>query len=256
MNPFEVTYDSGSDHSRNSPREEDDLLTQEEEKVATKATVEETKRNTVYSWLNTNPIYVLKCEYWFLDAEGQDIPLDNDTGCTIAEHQQELPEADRFKITRRRQHPLACGEDPMEVRFFEVGKQYLFLRPERQHLVYEGGYKDRLEFETWFERILECIGNLTKTCGAMPTHVSNLKKGHLLENFETIVDDVFRHHESQDFRLHHESPDVQAFRRERELSSIRCSIRENELAEAVREQSSPLLWEQGEADDGMLTEGL
>merc|ERR1712187_441810 len=52
------------------------------------------------------------------------------------------------------------GEDPQEVRYFEIGKQYLLLRPERQYLVDKGHwkYKDVLEFETYFEEILHLFG--------------------------------------------------------------------------------------------------
>uniref|UniRef100_A0A7S4RBT7 CSC1/OSCA1-like cytosolic domain-containing protein n=1 Tax=Alexandrium monilatum TaxID=311494 RepID=A0A7S4RBT7_9DINO len=97
-------------------------------------TVEELSCETVYSWLNCNPPYVLKCKYYFQDEKGADIPA------------------------RRKGHPLACGEDPEEVRFFEIGKQYLFLKPERQALVYKGGVTDPLEFETYFEAVLAVMG--------------------------------------------------------------------------------------------------
>jgi len=60
-------------------------------------------------------------------------------------------------------HPLACGEDPNQVRCFEVGKEYLFVRPERQHLV-ERHLQDCLEFETHLEHLLHICGHLTLPC--------------------------------------------------------------------------------------------
>merc|ERR1712217_367435 len=126
--------------------------------LATKATVEETKRNTLYSWLNCNPVYVLKCKYWVLDEDGYEIAVEGEDD------------------TRRKSHPLACGEDPLEVRFFEVGKQYLFFKPGRLSLVYQGGYQDSLEFETWFEWILDGMGTMTALCGEPTTRATTRKK--------------------------------------------------------------------------------
>jgi len=57
-------------------------------------------------------------------------------------------------------HPLACGEDSRQVRFFQVGKEYLFVRPERQHLVHKN-LVDSMEFETYLEYMLRVIGSLS-----------------------------------------------------------------------------------------------
>ncbi|CAK0800800.1 unnamed protein product [Prorocentrum cordatum] len=53
------------------PRETADLTAQE--KNVKGQTVQEIKMHSVYSWLNTNPAYVLKCKYFFTDADGKDI---------------------------------------------------------------------------------------------------------------------------------------------------------------------------------------
>jgi len=54
-------------------------------------------------------------------------------------------------------HPLACGEDDRQVRFFQVGKEYLFVRPQRQSLV-ERDLVSILEFETYIELVLRILG--------------------------------------------------------------------------------------------------
>merc|ERR1711920_882150 len=89
-------------------------------------TLEESKMRFVYSWLNTNPVFVLKCKYFFQGPDGED-----------TEH--------------RGDHPIACGEDDTVVRFFEVGKEYLFIRPERQNLLARS-LADFMEPEYWVDR--------------------------------------------------------------------------------------------------------
>jgi len=91
-------------------------------------TVQEVKMDFVYSWLNTNPAYTLKCKYVFQDSRGQG-------------------------TARQKGHPLASGDDEDVVRFFEVGKQYLFLRPERLHLL-EPSISDCLEPEYWVDKLI------------------------------------------------------------------------------------------------------
>jgi hypothetical protein len=91
-------------------------------------TVQEVKMDFVYSWLNTNPVYALKCKYVLKDSRGRD-------------------------TAHRQGHPLASGDDEDEVRFFEIGKEYLFLRPERFHLL-EPSISDFLEPEYWVDRLI------------------------------------------------------------------------------------------------------
>jgi len=62
-------------------------------------------------------------------------------------------------------HPLASGEDPRQVRFYQTGKEYLFVRPEKQSLV-QKGLIDALEFETYLEYIIRGIGSLTSLCSS------------------------------------------------------------------------------------------
>jgi len=56
-------------------------------------------------------------------------------------------------------HPLACGEDNRQVRFFQTGKEYLFVRPERQSLVGRD-LGSPMEFETYIELALRVLGIL------------------------------------------------------------------------------------------------
>jgi len=102
--------------------------------------IEDLKKETVYSWFNCNPVYVLKCKYFFQDKDGKDLP------------------------DRRKGHPLACGEDSSQVRFFEIGRQHLFIKPERQRLVHVHE-NDITEFETWFELVVRLFGLLADPLG-------------------------------------------------------------------------------------------
>lgn len=67
-------------------------------------------------------------------------------------------------------HPLACGEDSRQVRFFQTGKEYLFVRPERQSLV-QRRLVDELEFETYLEHVLHILGSLTGLCASRRSRV-------------------------------------------------------------------------------------
>jgi hypothetical protein len=100
------------------------------------ATVVETKMKKVYDWLNCNPVYALKCRYFFQDAEGRDIP------------------------ERRKDHPIACGQNPTRVVYFEVGKEYLFVRASRQFMV--GVHvANFLEPEFWTDLMVDRVHWLT-----------------------------------------------------------------------------------------------
>mmetsp|Transcript_30165 Transcript_30165/g.76626 ORF Transcript_30165/g.76626 Transcript_30165/m.76626 type:complete len:472 (-) Transcript_30165:82-1497(-) len=99
-------------------------------------TYEDVKADTLYSWFNCNPVYVLKCAYYFLDEHGE------------------------ANEERRNHHPIACGEDPRQVRFYEVGKEYLFVTADKQAFV-ESDLHDNLEIETHLERALAVIGGIT-----------------------------------------------------------------------------------------------
>lgn len=105
-------------------------------------TVAEAKMHRVYDWLNCNPVFALKCRYHFQDAEGADSGL-------------------------LRGHPVACGENPAVVRFYEIGKEYLFLRPQRQYLV-ERNVSNWLEPEYWTDR---ASSGLARIFAPLLTHV-------------------------------------------------------------------------------------
>eukprot|EP00932_Pfiesteria_piscicida_P023231 SRR837773.9965.p1 GENE.SRR837773.9965~~SRR837773.9965.p1 ORF type:complete len:305 (+),score=22.38 SRR837773.9965:42-917(+) len=111
-------------------------------------TVQECKENnTFYSWFNCNPVFTLKCEFYWHDDAGN------------------------LKDSVRTKHPIASGEDPEKVRFFSVGKEYLFLKPDRQHMAFpqfrhHGRHGDLFEFETYLEGLLAFLMSLVPT---MPT---------------------------------------------------------------------------------------
>lgn len=109
-------------------------------KAKERLSIEEVKAGTLYCWMNCNPVFTLKCEYYFLGEDGASI------------------------AARRQQHPLACGEDPDVVRFYTEGKQYLFIPPDRHYLATVP--PDSLEFENYLERGLSFLGMVMGLCAA------------------------------------------------------------------------------------------
>mmetsp|Transcript_48020 Transcript_48020/g.102886 ORF Transcript_48020/g.102886 Transcript_48020/m.102886 type:complete len:1137 (+) Transcript_48020:107-3517(+) len=105
-------------------------------------TVAECQEHIFYSWYNCNPVFVLKCQYHWWDSKKE-----------------------AFNDKRRKKHPIAQGEEPDKVRFYSVGKEYLFLAPSRQYMAFpdyrhEGLPGDFLEFETYLEfglNALSCV---------------------------------------------------------------------------------------------------
>mmetsp|Transcript_171219 Transcript_171219/g.548937 ORF Transcript_171219/g.548937 Transcript_171219/m.548937 type:complete len:206 (+) Transcript_171219:2943-3560(+) len=81
------------------------------------------KDNTLYTWFNCNPVYTLKCKYYI----------------------QDLPPAERKAFD----NPIASGCSG-EVRFFEIGKEYLFLPPAKFERM-EEVQDDWMEFETYLD---------------------------------------------------------------------------------------------------------
>merc|ERR1712048_1147003 len=61
-----------------------------------KKTVDEVAADRLYTWFNCNPVFVLKCAHYFLDASGKSID------------------------DRRRGHPMASGAEEDEVRAYEI----------------------------------------------------------------------------------------------------------------------------------------
>lgn len=109
----------------------DDLREPEDETL----TFLEVKENLFYTWFNCNPVFVLKCQYYWTKMNGD--PDD----------------------AKRKGHPIACGEDIKQVRFFSIGKEYLFLKPERQHMAFpihrfNGKPGHWSEFETYLEMFI------------------------------------------------------------------------------------------------------
>jgi len=143
----------------------DDLMMPEEEEL----NVLEVKENLFYSWFNCNPVFVLKCAFLWHDDEGNEV------------------------ASKRKQHPIACGEDPTKVRFYQIGKEYLFLKPERQHLAFpahwnKGWPGGALEFETYLEMALDAVTDLfAKLCKPRETRVMDDKGDFVLA--KQLLDD-------------------------------------------------------------------
>jgi len=90
--------------------------------------VEEVKETTLYSWFNCNPVYVLKCKHYIQDID---------------------PDREHFL------NPIASGHDGKSVRFFEVGKEFLFLPDDKQtEDSIEIAQDDKLEFETYLDALV------------------------------------------------------------------------------------------------------
>jgi len=119
------------------PEEKEDLKEDEQ------FTEHEVKERTFYSWFNCNPVFVLKCAYYF-------------------QNEDETPVPERLK-----DHPIACGEDEKKVRFYAIGKEYLFLKPERQALAFKvvEGHGHLLEIETYCEVLLDFCGRVAGVFG-------------------------------------------------------------------------------------------
>jgi len=86
--------------------EEDDCLT-----------LEQAQKKTLHTWFNCNPVFALKSAFFLCDEQGQFA-------------NPELKE-------KWRDHPLSSGAHPMEIRFFEFGREFLLLRPEERHELME-----------------------------------------------------------------------------------------------------------------------
>jgi len=98
-------------------------------------TVTEVKTWHVYDWLNTNPVYALKSRYYFQDPKGN------------------------LRAGRSKNHPLASGENPAVVRYFEVGKEYLFVQAQRQYLL-GTNVSNGMEPDHWVDMAARMMGTL------------------------------------------------------------------------------------------------
>eukprot|EP00931_Biecheleriopsis_adriatica_P075260 TRINITY_DN49172_c0_g1_i1.p1 TRINITY_DN49172_c0_g1~~TRINITY_DN49172_c0_g1_i1.p1 ORF type:complete len:1148 (-),score=161.33 TRINITY_DN49172_c0_g1_i1:8-3451(-) len=93
-------------------------------------TIEDMKEDKLYTYVNCNPIYALKCFHYFRDDK-----------------------TNEFIPSRQKGHPIACGSIQSRVAYYEIGKEYLLMTPERAHLVCKG-HRGIFEFETWLEELL------------------------------------------------------------------------------------------------------
>jgi len=89
--------------------------------------ISETKAQTLYSWFNCNPVYTLKCKHYI----------------------QHMSAEEREKFD----NPLASGHNEDTVRFFEVGKEFLFMPTEYSDKVH-AMQNDQLEFETYLDAMV------------------------------------------------------------------------------------------------------
>jgi len=120
-------------------------------------TVEETQSRSIYSWLNCNPPYVLKCKY-FLEQ-----PLEQSLQFRSLRPQVSSAASDGSGLSADRQvvmPPADTGSD--NVLPFQVGKQHLFLKSSQRLFIMSKGVASALEYETWLEGILS-IGD---TCAS------------------------------------------------------------------------------------------
>lgn len=97
-------------------------------------TLADCKVRWCFTWFNCNPIFALKCLYYLQD--------------------------ENRKTQEEWKHPLACGEDENDVRFYRFGKEYLFLSKEKQKYV-TSNLKNYMEPESllwaifgWLDQLL------------------------------------------------------------------------------------------------------
>ncbi|CAE7251111.1 gpmB [Symbiodinium natans] len=104
------------------------------------------KKDWIFSWFNCNPVFTVKCLHYLPK-------LLEDT---------ELGKVETQVVGKAAMwdHPLACGDDPNEVRYYSPGKEYLHFSPEKQKKMQEGDFHDWLEFESY----LEALGHMADLC--------------------------------------------------------------------------------------------
>uniref|UniRef100_A0A7S2MW23 C2 domain-containing protein n=1 Tax=Zooxanthella nutricula TaxID=1333877 RepID=A0A7S2MW23_9DINO len=88
------------------------------------------------------------------------LPLDGGAGKAVLEVEIRAPVGgQRHRGSSGRGSILACGEDANQVRYFEVGKEYLFVTPDKQAVAMRD-LEDVLEVETYLECLLAACGRL------------------------------------------------------------------------------------------------
>merc|ERR1711862_989248 len=97
----------------------------------TKITVDDVRKETIFSWYNCNPMYALKAAYHL-----RDLGVSN------------------------WENPLPFDEQAMNATYYRPGKEYHFFCKDQQTRVLEK-MTDSLEFETWLEWLLK---NMTAVC--------------------------------------------------------------------------------------------
>jgi len=101
-----------------------------EHKIAVEAnqgiTVDEVSLRKIYSWYNCNPVFALKCAYFYEEKH-----LDHPTTIPV-----------KAVVEGAKRGPVC--------HYFQIGKQYLFFKKEHQNLIRKAP-DNSLEFETWLE---------------------------------------------------------------------------------------------------------
>lgn len=118
-------------------------------KEAANPSIEQVQDSLVFSWFNCNPVFVLKCFYYWQNHEGP-------SGFFFFQDRKGVTP---WHADRRKGHPIACGADPDRVRFYEIGKEYLLLKDKKQQLaaLHRIRLSNTLEFETYMEHFLQFL---------------------------------------------------------------------------------------------------
>ncbi|CAE7880300.1 SCN10A [Symbiodinium sp. KB8] len=111
------------------------------------------KKDWIFSWFNCNPVFTVKCLH-YLPKLLQDSEVAQDASAIL----------DKASCWG---HPIACGDDPNEVRYYSPGKEYLHFGPEKQKKIQELDLHDWLEFESY----LEALAHVADLCRRNRGHI-------------------------------------------------------------------------------------
>ncbi|CAE7720167.1 gpmB [Symbiodinium sp. CCMP2592] len=111
------------------------------------------KKDWIFSWFNCNPVFTVKCLH-YLPKLLQDSEVAQAASAIL----------DKATCWG---HPIACGDDPNEVRYYSPGKEYLHFSPEKQKKIQELDLHDWLEFESY----LETLAHVADLCRRNRGHI-------------------------------------------------------------------------------------
>lgn len=144
--------------------------------------VEEVKKSTLYTWFNCNPVYALKCKHLIVQG-----------------NESQWNRAAKVFHGRKFDNPIASGFDGVSVRYFEIGKEYLFFHKDKQPGIHDVK-GDPLEFETYLDPLVRHIEDSVElrnnAADAAPQTTASEKWMAVLPLMDPVVNAVQPHFEA------------------------------------------------------------